>query len=203
MAAFDYTTAANVFAYGNSAGTATDPVNEATVMAGLITGMSRAIDQYCNQVFYTNAYTDEVLRAVVDVEGVLTCYPAVPTMSAPTAASYRRGASSSWVSLDTTLLDVEQNTFGCVVRTLDQTFLTLRGTRLQMRLTFTGGWANLAAVPSDFEWAMRALCWWAYQKRSAPIDATAIPEFGQLIIPSNWPGHIKQMFRNYLRQVPM
>lgn len=203
MAAFDYTTAANVFAYGNSAGTATDPVSEAAVMASAITGMSRAIDQYCNQTFYQQAYTNEALRAVVDVEGVLTCYPAVPTMSVPTAASYRRGASSSWVTLDTTLLDVENNTFGCVVRTLDQTFLSQRGQRLLLRLSFTGGWADLAAVPSDFEWAMRALCWWAYQKRSAPSEKTAIPEMGVLIIPGNWPSHIKGMFRNYLRQVPM
>jgi hypothetical protein len=202
VAAFDYTTSAAVFAYGASAGASTDPVNEATVMAGLITGMSRAIDAYCNQAFSAQAYADQALRAVVDQEGVLTCYPPVPTMAQPTAASYRRGASSSWVSLDAALLDVEDNAFGCVVRTLDQSFLSMRGGRLLMRLSYTGGWANLAAVPGDFEWAMRALSWWAYQKRTAPTDPT-VTEFGQLVVPGNWPPHIKGMFRNYVRQVMM
>lgn len=201
--AFDYTTPTNVFNYLNSAGSATDPVNEATEMQRLVTGMSRAIDTYCNQAFSTATYTNEALRAVVDVEGVLTCYPAVPTMSTPTAAAWRQGRSSTWNTLDTAQLDTEENTFGCVVRTLDQNFSKWRGARLQMRLSFTGGWANLAAVPSDFSWAMDALCAWAYQKRTAPIDRAASPEFGVIIIPSNWPGHIKQMFRNYVKQVPM
>jgi hypothetical protein len=201
--AFDYTSAANVFAYGNSAGTATDPVNEATVMGSLITGMSRAIDQYCNQAFSAATYTQEQQRALIDADGVLTCWPAVPTMAAPSAADWRQAKNSSWTSLDVASLDVEQNTFGCVVRVLDKTYLSYRGQRLQMRLTYTGGYANLAALPADFEWAMRALCWWAYQKRSAPQDKTAIPDLGVLIIPGNWPPHIKGMFKSYVRQVPM
>lgn len=201
--AFDYTTAARVFAYLNSAGTATDPVNEGAEMATLVTGMSRAVDQWCNQAFSIATYSSQELRAVVDVEGVLTCYPAVPVMSTPTAASYRLARSTTWVTLDTALLDIEQNTFGCVVRTLNQDFSAWRGQRLQMRLSFTGGYADLAALPSDFVWAMDALCGWAYQKRTASIDATAAPAFGQLFIPSNWPGHIKQMLRNYVRQIPM
>lgn len=199
--AFDYTTPTNVFNYLNSAGTGTDPVNEAAEMALLVTGMSRAVDQWCNQQFSTASYSGQELRAVVDVEGVLTCYPAVPTMSAPTAAAYRQARSSSWIDLSTAQIDVEENAFGCVVRTLDQNFSQWRGARLQMRLSYTGGYANLAALPTDFVWAMDALCGWAYQKRVAPIDATAAPAFGQLYIPSNWPGHIKQMFGNYKRWV--
>lgn len=203
MTPFDYTMPAAVFAYGNSAGIATDPVDESAVMAELVTGYSRAIDQYCNQAFSADAYTNQELRAVVDVEGVMTCYPKVPVMSTPSAASYRRGSSSSWVDLSASALDVEENTFGCVVRTLDQDFSGQRGQRLLMRLSYTGGYADLAALPSDFEWAMRALCWWAYQKRSAPADKTAIPEMGIVIVPSNWPPHIKGMFKPYVRQVPM
>ena len=201
--AFDYTMPDDVFAYGNSVGTSTDPVDEPALMAELVTGYSRAIDQYCNQAFSAETYADQELRALVDAEGVLTCYPKVPTMAAPSAAGYRRGSSSAWVDLSPSALDVEQNTFGCVVRMLDQDFSGQRGQRLLMRLTYTGGYANLAALPNDFEWAMRALCWWAYQKRSAPADRTAIPEMGIVIVPSNWPPHIKGMFKPYVRQVPM
>lgn len=199
----DYTTAADVFAYGNSLGTATTPVNEGTVMGNLITGMSRGIDRYCNQVFSGATYTDQVLRAQVDLDGVLTCYPPVPAITSISAASYRGGASARSIELATSDLDIEQNTFGCVVRVLNRSFVELRGARLQMRLTYVGGWAALSDVPADFVWAMRALCWWAYQKRSAPTEKTAIPEMGVLVIPGNWPGHIKQMFKNYVRQVPM
>jgi hypothetical protein len=203
MAAFDYTTPTNVFAWGSSAGTATDPVNEATEMARIVTGMSRAIDTYCNQTFYQQAYSQQVLPAQIDADGILTCYPAVPTLSTPTAADWRFARSSSWTALELTRLDLEIDTFGCVVRALDTNYLAFRGSSLQMRLSYTGGWANLAAVPSDFSLAMDALCWWAYQKRNAPTDQTAIPELGVLVIPGSWPPYVKSMFKNYIRQVVM
>jgi len=203
MAPFDYTTSAAVFAFGASAGSSVDPVNEASVMAGLITGMSRALDNYCNQAFSLATYANEPHRALIDQDGSLTCYPPVPTFSQVTGADWRMGGSSNALALSAANLDIEQNTFGCVVRSLGGAYGFYRGARLQMRLSYTGGWANLAAVPADFEWAMRALCWWAYQKRSAPGDTTAIPELGVLIVPGNWPNYIREMFRDYVRQVPM
>jgi hypothetical protein len=201
--AFDYTLPASVFAYGNSAGTATDPVNEAAVMASLVTAMSRAIDVYCSQNFSLATYTQEVLRAQIDYDGIITCYPPVPTMSAPTAADWRLGKSSNWSALQAANLDVEQNTFGCVLRNVNSNLLAYRGARVEMRVSYSGGYANLAALPLDFEWAMRGLCWWAYQKRSAPTESTAIPDLGVLIIPGTWPQHLKQAFRPYTRQVVM
>lgn len=201
--AFDYTTAALTFAFGNSAGTATDPVNEATVMASLITAMSRAIDTYCNQDFSIATYSQQLLRALIDQDGLLTCYPPVPTMTTPTAADWRLGSSSTWSTLDTSNLDVEINAFGCVLRNVNTRFMYYRGARVQMRISYSGGYANLAALPADFEWAMRALCWWAYQKRSAPGDTTAIPDLGVLIIPGNWPPYIRELFKPFVRQVVM
>lgn len=203
MTSFDYTTPTNVFNWGSSAGTATDPVNEATEMARIVTGMSRAIDTYCNQAFSLATYSLAVLPSLIDADGILTCYPAVPTMSAPTAADWRLGRQSNWAALTPSNLDIEEHSFGCVLRNLNVSYLGYRGARAQMRLSYTGGWANLAAVPDDFELAMDALCWWAYQKRSAPSDQTAIPDLGVLIIPGNWPPHIKGLFRSYVRQVVM
>jgi len=203
MAPFDYTEPNLVFGYGNSDGSAVTPVVEGSLMADLVTGMSRALDVYCNQTLYGASYTAEPYRALVDQEGVLTCYPAVPTMAQPTAAAWRVGRSSVWTTLNAAALDIEINTFGCVVRVVDSDYLPWRGQRVQMRLTYTGGWANLAAVPADFAFATRRLCWWAYQKRSAPIDQTAIPEMGILTIPSNWPKDLKDAYRQYVRQVPM
>jgi hypothetical protein len=203
VAPFDYTTPSDVFAYGNSAGTATDPVNESAIMADLVTGMSRAIDAYCGQALSVATYAAQTCRALVDRDGVLSCYPPVPTMAVPTAADWRTAKSSNWTALSSSNLDIEINSFGCVCRVLNGSYLGWRGTRVQMRLSYTGGWASLAAVPPDFEWAMRSLCWWAYQKRSAPSDRTAIPDLGVLIIPGNWPPHIKTMFKPYVRWIPM
>ena len=202
--AFDLTTVASVFAYGNSAGTATDPVDEASVMADLVTAMSRAIEVYCSMTFCAATRTHERVRGLVDAEGVLSAWLAVPTVDVITAAAWRRSASAAWVDLaDAGALDIEEHPFGSVVRVLDRSYLGYRGSRLELRLSYTGGWTSLAAVPPDFEWAMRALCWWAYQKRSAPSEKTAIPELGVLIIPQAWPLNVKAMFKNYVRQVPM
>ncbi len=196
----DYTTASDVFAYGNSAGTSTDPVNEPALMADLVTAMSRAVDQYCNMAFSGATYTDQVLRGTVDQSGDLLCYPNVPTISALTAASYRSGGSYQTINLDN--VEIDEQSFGCVVRAAGGGYSAYRGGRVQVRLSYMGGWAVLSDVPDDFQWAMRRLCWWAYQKRSAPIDKTAFPDMGMVVIPSSWPADLKLMLRNYVRWTP-
>jgi hypothetical protein len=197
--AFDYTTVSNVFSYGNSAGTAVDPTNEATLMASLVTAMSRAVDVYCNQIFYQQTYVQQLNRAVVDNDGTLLTYLAVPTLAAPTAADW---GGHTFTPLDLTQVDILPAPIGASLR-VNGSFYAQRGTRLQLRLSYVGGWADMNAVPADFEWAVRSLCWWAYQKRSAPIDATAFPDVGMVVVPQAWPPHIKAMLRSYVRAVPM
>ena len=197
MTAFDYTTVPAAFAYGGIAGTATDPVNEATVMAGLVTAASRAIDRHCQQRFSQESYSGQVLRGVVDADGVLICYPPVPTMSAPTSAAYRAGGTATWQALPS--LDVETANHGCTVRALGLDLSALRFQRVQVQLSYTGGWASSDALPDEFATAATALAWWLYQKRSAPQEKTAIPELGVLIIPGNWPGWLRDMLAPYVR----
>lgn len=195
----DYTSRANVKSYGNVAQTTDDMLIE-----GLVTAYSRQVDQYCQQQFGSATYADQVLGALVAADGVLTCWPAVPTISAITAAAYRAGNSASWIALTASELDTEEHTFGCTVRLLGRDMRSIRGGRLRVQLSYSGGWANLAAVPADFEWAMRRLCWWAYKLREAPISKTAMPEFGSIVIPpSGWPKDIRDAFSVYIRQVPL
>lgn len=201
MAPFDYTTPERVFAYGSSAGTATDPVDESAIMADLVSGMSRAIDTYCNQAFSLDTYAQQSVRGVVDQYGVLTAYAGVPSISAITAADY--GGGNVYTPLNVSELAIEAHGFGTVVRTFGSGYGSLRNARVGVRLSYSGGWANLSEVPPDFEWAMRSLCWWAYQKRSAPSDRMAIPDLGVLIIPGSWPPHIKKLFAPYVRWIPM
>ena len=199
---FDYCTAAEAFAYGGSAGTATDPVNEAAVMAQVVTAVSRQIDGWCEQAFSQASYTSQVLRGVVDVDGVLTCYPPVPVMDAPSAAVYRYGAFASWLPLTVTDADVEEAPYGCTVRFLGASALALRGIRISIQLTYQGGYADAAALPSDLAWVARALSWLTFQRRSAPMDATAMPELGIVINPGVWPADIRQTLGHYKKVVP-
>lgn len=199
--AFDYTTPTEAFDYGNSAGTATDPVNEAGVMARCVTGVSRAIDAWCHQAFSAETYTDAKLTGVVDRDGVLNVYPSVPVMSAPTAAAYRYGASSVWLSLDLANLDIIEASHGCTVRFLGQDFTALRFHRIQVQMSYSGGYADLTALPSDLRWYATALSWLTYQRRTAPMDRTAIPELGVVINPGAWPVDIRQGLRRYMKVV--
>lgn len=202
MAPFDYCTAADAFAYGASAGTATDPVNEAAVMGHVVTAISRAIDGYCEQVFYQSAYSSQVLRAVVDSDGILTCYPAVPVMDAPTAAEYRIGNSAVWLPLTVADAEVTEAPSGCTVRFLGADLLDCRFKRIQVRMTYSGGYANRNTLPSDLAWYAQALSWLTYQRRSAPMDATAMPELGIVIRPGAWPVDIRQGLNRYVKVTP-
>lgn len=195
----DYTTSQNVFDYGK----VTSPsVTEQAVMAALVTATSRKIDDYCNMYFSSTAWTARVFPARVDVEGVLTAWLPSPTVTALTAADWRLGAQSTWTSIDSTLFDtetdIEPGLDGCVLRVLDQSYRVYRGRRLQMRVTYTGGWASLSDIPSSFEWAVRRACWWEYKKRDAPMEKTAMPQLGVVVVPQSWPPDLKEAFKPYV-----
>lgn len=193
----DYTTVDLVKLYGNLTQSGDDPL-----LANLITGYSAQADEFCHQVFGQATYTNRVLTAVIDRDGVLMCYPPVPTMSSPTVFSWRYGSRSTWTDVTLSLLDVETRDSGCVVRVLDSDYGIYRGQRVQVKLSFTGGYADVNSLPADFELAFRRLVWWGYKLREAPLGKTAIPALGEIVIPpSNWPRDIREALRPYVRQV--
>jgi hypothetical protein len=202
VAAFDYCTAAEAFAYGGSAGTGTDPVSEADVMAEVVTAASRAIDTACHQVFYEETYSGQRVRARVDRDGVLTIPVPVPVVSSVTAVSYRVGASLELVAADLSSIDIEEQPHGSTVRLLSTGLLAARSpARVVAEISYTGGYANLAALPADLRWAARAVAWYEYQRRSAPLDKTAMPSMGIVVIPGDWPKHITAKLKHYTRVV--
>jgi hypothetical protein len=203
MAPFDYTTSANVFAYGQPSGTPS--AGETTLMASLVTAISRTLDTYCNQTLYATTYSQQVNRAQVDVDGILLAWLPVPTLSALTAADCKPANSTTWNSIslsDASHYELSATNSGSQVRFLGD-YSILRGSRPQLRLSYTGGWADIAAVPSNFEWAMRTICWWEYKKREAPISTMGNPSMGIVIVPASWPDHIREKFRPYVRQLPI
>lgn len=159
--AFDYTSLALIKSYGNQTGT----VNDTLLTDTLMPGYSRQIDRFCQQELSIATYSSQVMAGVVDNDGVMTCYPAVPTMTTPTAFSWRYGRSSTWQTVETSSLDVEIRRFGCVCRVLDRCFGGCRGQRISVRLSYTGGYADLASFPDDLVVAATRLTWWGYKLR--------------------------------------
>lgn len=193
----DYTSVDLVKLYGNVTQASDD-----TLLAGLVSAYSAQVDEFCHQVFGQATYTNRVVTAVIDADGVLTCYPPVPTMSSPTAFAYRYGRAATWLDISLSLLDVEPRDSGCVVRVLERDFRAFRGQRVQTRLSFTGGYADVNALPKDFELAVRRLIWWGYKLREAPLGKTALPALGEIVIPpSGWPRDIKEALRPYVRYI--
>lgn len=192
----DYTTAANVKAYGDVQKAGID-----AILPGLVTAYSRQLDVYCQQVFERKTYVDQVLGAQIDTDGVLLCHPAVPTIETISAIAYRAGVARDWYSLDVADVDIEEAISGCTVRVLRPNLLWRRGVRVQVKLSYTGGWAE-GEIPADFELIARRLVWWGAKKRESPIETTADPGTGQLIIPSSWPPDIKDALRSYRKVTP-
>lgn len=196
--AIGYTSFDRVKLYGDVRATGSD-----ALIAELIAAYSRAMDNECNMAFSESTYTDVVQRAVIDRDGTLTTYTNTPTIRSISSIAYRAGASSAWQALPTSSLDIEEADHGCVIRVLDTSLSGVRGQRARVQLSYVGGWADLTEVPADFEILARRLVWWAFKLREAPMEKTAIPQLGIVVVPQAWPPDVKQGLRNYRRVVPL
>lgn len=194
-----YTTRDNVFAIGNVLNASTA---EQQVMDAIVVAISRQVDSWLNQVFAQQTYAAQVYRAQIDTDGVLQCWPACPTMQAPTAIEWKQAADVAWQDISTATIDIVESASGCQFRVLSPNLLGYRGNRMLLRLSFTGGWATLGDVPADFEYGVRRACWMEYKKRDqAEMGKTAIPELGVIVTPSAWPDDLKRVFSDYKRVV--
>jgi hypothetical protein len=193
--AIDYTSLANVKAYGPIDGNTDD-----TIIGSAITGYSRLVDEYCRMQFSQATYTEQQYRAEVSADGLLKVWTDTPTIANLTAAAYKSRRQATWTPLSLGDAETENRPFGSFAF-FRGNYSGYRGESLRVRLTYTGGWANLAAVPSSFEFLMRRLVWWIYRKRDAPDEKTAIPEMGVLIIPSQWPPDVRKGLATYTRQI--
>jgi hypothetical protein len=198
----DLTSLVNIKAYGDVLKTSDD-----AVITGLIPALSKAVENYCDQSFgaatLTQLGTGQSFNAVIDRDGLLTFYPPYNPVNAVTALQYRTRGLAGWQALDPTQLDIENLDCGPVVRLYGYTSLFQRiramGGRVQVQANFMAGYADLDALPADLEFAVRRLVWWAYKKRSAAEEKTAIPEMGVLVIPNAWPPDVAKLLVPYMR----
>lgn len=198
--AFDYCTASEAFAYGGSAGASVDPVDEQGLMASIVTGASRAIDTFCRQFFSRETYAQQVYPGKVDREGALVINLPVPLVVSVSALEYRV-SGGSWLSADLSATDWTDATQGALLTWWTAGLLAARGRPIQARLSYVAGYADHDSMPADLRWAARAVAWYEYQRRSAPMDKTAMPGMGVVIVPGDWPPHIRNRLAPYARVV--
>jgi hypothetical protein len=176
-----------------------DGVSDDTLLAEMISAYSRVVESELRVTFSGATYTNQVNRAQIDIDGLLTVFLAVPEATALTALSWKTGKSLTWIDLTAANAEIDNRGHGTVIRALGSDLSAYRGSRVQARLSYTGGWATLADVPADFEMLVRRLVWWAYKKRDAPMEKTAYPEVGVVVIPSAWPPDVLRGLGEYRR----
>lgn len=183
----DYTTLANVKGYGDFQ----TNVADATI-GGFITAVSRLIDTYCNQTFGTHTATYSQ-RGRVDSAGVLWLHPPTPVVATLDSLSYRVNGVAQTIS--TSNIEIEESKCGAVVRVYGASIAS-RAPIVQC--AYTGGWAY-NDIPSDFELKVRRAVYFEIKLRSAPLEKTITPDFGQMTIPGSWPVDLAQAFEPYKR----
>lgn len=191
----NYTTIDDLKAYGK---TLLSSAGEAELLATLIPAVSRKIDQYGHQVFGEATVVNQGVHGVVDASGVLLLYPPTPIVTTLTALTVRCGNTPATV-VGTAECEIEPRTDGCIVRCYGD-YRAWRGHALRVAMSYTGGW-NEARLPDDFRWLTTRACWWEFKKRDAPMEKTAIPEMGVVVIPQAWPHDLKEGFMPYVRRI--
>lgn len=199
MAAFDYTTVQLVKSYVDSQGTADDD----GLLPTLVTGVSRAIDQVCRQVFYQQTLSaDTSARALVDRDGILIAWPATPRITSLTAASYRIAPNTTWSPLNVGLADIEPADHGATLRFLGTSLGGWRDRRIQLQLSMTCGYASRADLPPDLVWYATLAAAAEYVKRAAAGgDQTAMPALGVVVTPRDWPPNVRRGLSPFVRHV--
>ena len=191
----NYTTSADVFAYGDvEAPTA----NQTAVMNDIITAVSRRVDKICKMNFSQTSFTNYIVPSRVTLDGILTLYINSPSIATVTAVSVRSGNLPSTLPVNIANAVIEANYYGSKILFYGLDYWNLRDTfSRRAYATYTGGWANLAAVPEDFQLATTRLAWFTYQQRAAPMNSTAVPELGIITLPASIQPDILDVYKRY------
>jgi hypothetical protein len=198
MPPIDYTTVTDVFAYGD---VRNPNLVETAVMADIITAVSRKVDKTCVQQFSYTTYTNVIYTPRIDVEGTLILYLPAPVITSITTINLRVGNVPTLLPIDfsgnNVQYDIVNQSFGSKVNIFGFTMTPYRQTTMRSYVTWAGGWANLAAIPSDFQFAVTRWAWWEYKRREAPMTTSATPEFGQISVQGTLPSEVTDVLNRY------
>lgn len=194
----DYTTATDVFDYGNVRNPTT---TDTAVMEKIITAVSRKADKVCVQKFSLTSYTNVIYTPRIDVNGTLILYLPAPTVTSLTSITLRAGnvpltQPINYIATGVQY-DIVENAFGSKVLVYGYALTAYRNVTMRAYVTWSGGWAIRAEIPYDFQFAIQRWCWFAYKQREAPFDRTAVPEMGIITIPGSIPPDVMDVLNRY------
>lgn len=191
----DYTTTADIFAYGD---VAVPSANQTAVMNEIVTAVSRRIDKICSMNFSYATYTNHKTSIRIGVDGLLVLYINSPTITTLSSAKIRMGNTSVLTPLDLTNAGIEEYGFGTKVLLFGDSYYPIREKNtLKAYANYSGGWATLASVPYDFQLAAQRFAWYIYQQRATPMNSTAVPELGIITLPAAIPPDVMDVFKRY------
>lgn len=189
----DYTTLTQLKTWSDIASGKSD-----SLLEGLITACSRAVDQHCRQRFGRRTAVGERCVGAVDPYGKLTIWPEAPSVVSLSAVSLRHPRWSGTTAVTPGDLWWEDQECGAVIRSDRASWGSYRDGRLHVTLSGELGWQE-SEIPADFELQVRKLVFWAAKRRETSAEKTAIPELGVVIIPQAWPPDIKNGLKPYVR----
>lgn len=191
----DYTTTADVFAYGD---VQAPSVNQTAVMNKFVTAVSRKVDKICTMNFSYGSFTNKLTPVRVTNDGVLTLYANSPTMTTVSAINLRAGNNPNLLPVALDNMEVLSYNYGTKISIYGLDYMQFRELRtFRAYMTYAGGWATLADVPDDFQYAIQRFTWFSYQQRSAPMQTTAVPELGMITLPAAVPPDVMDVLKRY------
>lgn len=191
----DYTTTADVFSYGD---VQVPSANQTAVMNKIVTAVSRRVDKICSMNFSGNTFTNKLTAVRVTLDGVLTLYANSPTITTVSSVNLRAGNTIGLLPVNIADMEILSYGYGSKMSLYGLDYMQFRELRtLKAYMSYVGGWLTLAEVPYEFQLAVTRLVWFVYQQRAAPMQATAVPEFGVITLPASIQPDIMDVLKRY------
>ena len=196
----DYTTLTIVKTVLNNTTETTDD----TLLARLITAVSRSIDRYVTGVnsgsdnyFLSEAVAGEVIRGQVDAQGRVVCYPHKSQINSIASLQYRRSPADTWTAAALSRIEID----GPTVRAWEYAG-AYRGA-LSVAVSYNGGHATATAgLPADLVESATALAVRYYNEdRAGLADIIGVDQSGTLMYSKAWPLRVKEALNSYRRVI--
>jgi hypothetical protein len=149
----EYTTIANLKAYGDSLSSKDD-----ALLLGLIKSFSIALERYLGQSFLTQTVTQygtfDFHNARIDRDGFLMFYPQINPITAVSALQYRLkgGGTTNWQYLNPANIEVDNRDAGPMIRVTspDFSYYRLANASIHVQANLTGGLSDRRRFAARF-----------------------------------------------------
>ena len=200
----DYTTSANVIAALHVKGALDN-----TLIARLVTAASRTVDRLCTGSMNGDNYftladvVNERLSGVVDVQGNILCWPKKAPVNTVKSISYRESPIGGWNTVDlSSNPDLAEIVGPYSLKAWTQ--LNRRPTRLQLQVSYNGGYADdPAGLPADLVELASLMAGRIYREDEGGLqDAIGIATIGSIQFTKAVPERFEYLLSQFRRSVP-